>query len=211
MTAAVYLEELSSVMAELGPALAARSALIRVTPFRKLNSLRPALKLPSELLGDIFLMVCLSATEYGPIQRGYRDCITSTCHVWREVAISTTALWSSISLRYASGRAHYHLEGDDVPPDIVVPVPQLLALEIQRSKDHPLHLSINTFGGSMAWDALVDLIQPVVWRSKTIRISNFSGNFWPDTLLRIRDSPLHFPYLKSFRAFQSIPYPTSSA
>lgn len=89
---------------------------LRVARLRLANSTRPAVGLPSEILGLVFEMACFSNTHplatpeeaYGPILLDARHAIISICSKWRKVAFSTTSLWARISVTGDIWRPSYH-------------------------------------------------------------------------------------------------------
>jgi len=81
-----------------------------IAQLRAANRLRPV-SLPVELLGYVFELACqnieiarLNTLSIYSISigvsmvRGTRDAINSTCSWWREVALSTQALWRAIAI-----------------------------------------------------------------------------------------------------------------
>lgn len=179
--------ELMHEVLGLAPILAQKAALIHAAPFRKLNSLRPSVRLPSEVLEEIFLGACTA-----PGRRQTRSAIAATCHRWREIAITIPWLWSCISLE---NRRNY-----DRP---TFPPLELLTLELHRAKSQPLDVLIQFDGAnSNTWKDLVQEIIPFLSQSRSIQLRSVAkrgraGTCWSDVILSSGRGPRHFPRLRT--------------
>ncbi|KAF8882227.1 hypothetical protein BD779DRAFT_935519 [Infundibulicybe gibba] len=91
------------------------------------------LSLPVEILTEIFLC-CLDASEYiTPSRRDAPLLLCQICRHWREVALSTPLLWSS-------------LEVYERPP-----MPSLVQCWLERSQPYPVSLSIFPAAPMCGW------------------------------------------------------------
>lgn len=103
----------------------------QVAQNRRSNSERPAVNLPTELLFSIFIFACFDGAREEPwIEKNglrvVRHSINATCHRWRMAALACSPIWSII---YLVRTHHFSL-----------PSVELLELELERSKSHPLDL-----------------------------------------------------------------------
>jgi hypothetical protein len=143
----------------------------------------PIRKLPADVLTEIFTYVAendltgthKACTEFGdttvPSQfmvMGYR--LERVCSRWRRVALSTTALWSRISVPI-SPRHSIPVRQYGIP---TVPI---LRTILRRSREHPLDLTVVYVDGdpwtNLLWDMLFD--QRHRWQSLTIRMSDYTN------------------------------------
>jgi hypothetical protein len=109
--------------------------------FRAVLCPSPIQKLPAELLSEIFKLVfplthpypCVVDTEYSshiePLV------LARTCSHWRSVIYDTPSLWSGIQITLSSVR-------DDDDPNMIA-CDRAVAFILERSKDHPLSLTID--------------------------------------------------------------------
>ncbi|KAF9447403.1 hypothetical protein P691DRAFT_802514 [Macrolepiota fuliginosa MF-IS2] len=159
---------------------------------RKLLS--PILRLPSELLEHIF-MFCLPSQRFVPLyQQSAPLLLTSVNRLFRERALATPHLWSSLSIhRNSSGTGFY-------------PQPNLIQLFIDRSAAVPLSWSledakpsltvVDTNRPPMPVSQIVELYVPHAERWKHVRIDYGSG--WvPNTGLDRLPANSEFPLLET--------------
>lgn len=159
---------------------------------RKLLS--PILRLPSELLELIF-MFCLPSQRFVPLyQQSAPLLLTSVNRLFRERALATPHLWSSLSIhRNSSGTGFY-------------PHPNLIQLFIERSAAVPLSWSledakpsltvVDTNRPPMPVSQIVELYVPHAGRWKHVRIDYGSG--WvPNTGLDRLPARSQFPLLET--------------
>lgn len=160
---------------------------------RKLLS--PILRLPSELLEHIFTF-CLPSQRFVPLyQQSAPLLLTSVNRLFRERALATPHLWSSLSIhRNSSGTGFY-------------PHPSLIELFIERSAAVPLSWSledakpsltvVDTNRPPMPVSQIVELYVPHAERWKHVRIDYGSG--WvPNTGLDLIPANDQFPILETF-------------
>ena len=106
LTSDYYSKKVASLEGEIGAIdtkmaqLAQRRAFLR----RRINGLSPTARIPSEILIEIFQMACR------PVDNGHRKAVTplfigSICRLWRDIAWSTSLLWSTIVL-HVSRKQH---------------------------------------------------------------------------------------------------------
>ena len=166
--------------------------LLRLARVQHQNSLRPAVALPSELLGMIFALVCLESLQYDPqfddeyrwesaVDRRSRTGIISTCHRWCQVALATPLLWSRIFI--GTGVEYNDVSDSDgnVEPTYFVEPPNIsvLLLELERSGACQLDIivaerqDLYEDGGNHLfplWTSMVRALSEVMDRWKTVRI-----------------------------------------
>ncbi|KAF5359500.1 hypothetical protein D9756_003543 [Leucocoprinus leucothites] len=159
---------------------------------RKLLS--PILRLPSELLQHIFTF-CIPSQKFVPLyQQSAPLLLTSVNRLFRERALATPQLWSSLSIhRNSSGTGFY-------------PHPNLIQLFIERSAAIPLSWSledarpsltvVDTNRPPMPVSQIVELYVPHAERWKHVRIDYGSG--WvPNTGLDSLPANIQFPWLET--------------
>lgn len=140
---------------------------------RQLNASRPALLLPTEVLAHIFLQAPPQLLErftlhekiqVGNATRSIRLLISSVCHHWREVALGTPQLWSTISIQH-------EYCSDYIPPSTLKPDRELFALELQRASNHSLDLILSIprlLRNGERGDRFRPLLQSATVRSRSI-------------------------------------------
>lgn len=135
---------------------------LRTVASRAENAKLPAVSLPAELLGKIFLYTCSRDLRHEikvwnlrqhnfydrgrepsstRIVRQLRLPLTATCSRWREIAISTTLLWNCISIRLQEPRRNDPIEVPSISGGLVPSLRQL-QLELERSGTRPLQLRL---------------------------------------------------------------------
>ncbi|KAL0580627.1 hypothetical protein V5O48_001357 [Marasmius crinis-equi] len=116
----------------------------------------PVLRIPSELLGSIFIISVFGMGDDNPVMV---STLMLVCRYWADVVLDTPILFSKISVS---------------PHDSIDKARRKLA----RSKSCPLDISIN-FGPRMEYTSRVteqvihamDLIRPALWRTKSFSLS----------------------------------------
>ncbi|KAK0190118.1 hypothetical protein F5146DRAFT_652396 [Armillaria mellea] len=92
----------------------------------------PIWTLPVEILAEIFILAVDHRHSVDNLQSIPRV-VSRVCHLWRNVALSTSMLWSTL---YIDDTTRRH---DDPFPT------ELLQMYLERSKQQPLSLSVNSF------------------------------------------------------------------
>lgn len=108
--------------------------------------------------------------------------------LWRETVLLTPALWSFILVEFYDGVKSGAL-----------PSPHFLQLELERAKDVPLSISIQT-QSSMVVDTYdhIDLISPYIPQCRTLVILDEDGSSdWAERLVGRRGHPHAYPFLRS--------------
>jgi len=116
-------------------------------------------QLPSEIMGEIFLQ-CLLRKDYFVRPRSY-DAPMVLCgvsHHWREVALSTPALWSSISVLFIHGQLR--------------PNGLLARSWLERSGQHPLSIEL-VVEGDPRLESLAEVFQIFIPTYKRWRHARF--------------------------------------
>ncbi|KAJ8080502.1 hypothetical protein PM082_017335 [Marasmius tenuissimus] len=116
----------------------------------------PVLRIPSELLGSIFIISVFGMGDDNPVMV---STLMLVCRYWADVVLDTPVLFSKISVS---------------PHDPIDKARRKLA----RSKSCPLDISIN-FGPRMEYTSRVteqvihamDLIRPALWRTRSFSLS----------------------------------------
>ncbi|KAF8323389.1 hypothetical protein DL93DRAFT_2071114 [Clavulina sp. PMI_390] len=122
---------------------------------QNLNS--PAISIPPELLSRIFEFACHS--DFTPADfphktlrckslRDARNRISLVCRFWRDVALETSSLWSSIGICRATMPFHR----------VSFPKHALLPLEVRRSNGRSLDLRLHVEGPVSDWDSLAGAV-----------------------------------------------------
>jgi hypothetical protein len=111
----------------------------------------PVLTLPNEIVSDIFMHFLPAFPQYPPLTGLLSPTLlTHICRKWREIALSTPALWSAIGISYHDG--------------IQVPLKQkahILDLWLNRSRCCPLSLQ---FGGGSPRLDITQVLKTVIPR-----------------------------------------------
>lgn len=171
-----------------------KAVLLRARRLHAINLRRPAVALPPEILGDIFLYACLDYLTQFDVYKHHdavksfkpptaRYSIASVCYRWRQVAVSTSALWSSIFIHSTALRR-------------VVPRLPLLVLELARSGNRPLDLTIQCSDRFNQQNEMFPIIRAALPRCEKI-ILRGDQEKWPNDLMSSID-PIPFPNLRSF-------------
>ncbi|KAK7041705.1 hypothetical protein VNI00_008994 [Paramarasmius palmivorus] len=90
----------------------------------------PIRRMPPEILGHIFTMAC-EDNYIGPFQLPQAIVASNICRRWREVAMETPRMWSSMTIPFQEWER-------DLPR-----LPQIIQLFLERSKTSPLTLRMN--------------------------------------------------------------------
>ena len=196
---------------------------MRIHHLCHLNSERPAVALPPELLSEIFLFACARQHDtrdrrrflHGEISRRDRYNITRTCHAWRETAIAATALWCCISIVVGdpvdyedddseddSDEGSDEVSTDDLeiePEDfrLVQPKFHTLQLDLKRAGDRPLMILIRAVGALPDhWGVEAAALRAALPRSRFLCIVDLEDADLLSAL--ITEQPIAFPLLKTF-------------
>ena len=153
------LGELASIAGNLASTLLQESAHVYSVVLYRQNAQLPVVALPPEILADIFVYACSRPhneddypyhyTHLEPpishIVRRVRHAIGATCRRWREVLLSTTLLWSSISIEVALQghkiRDFYGPPSSDEKYEFT-PSLEMLEVELARAGTRPLRLGL---------------------------------------------------------------------
>lgn len=149
--------------------------------------LSPIRRLPTETLSHI-LTFCKDnyITPDGPNTLISGLAFELVCHHWRRVALATTALWSTLSLK--------------PPPDTVVRAPKqagratkLTELLLQKSKTEPLDITlvIEELSLEEEFRAIFPRIQAEAYRWKALRIYSSARNGPHNLLKEVHIRALH--------------------
>ena len=126
--------ELIPALNDEADAVQRAAARLRARDYRQINSLRPAVALPVEILANIFLLSnCGTAPDKLRKPLKPRLTILSVCHHWRIAALGTPDLWTLLSLRVERSGGRLSLE----------PAPQFLEWMLERASNRPLSLTIS--------------------------------------------------------------------
>ena len=154
------LGELASIAGSLATALQQESERVRSLAHYRRNGQLSVVALPPEVLSDIFVYACSRPSEVdadhsyydqnleppeSDLVRQVRHTIGVTCRRWREVLLSTTLLWSSISIEVAlqDNKRHEQFgppssgEENEFTPGL-----GMLELELARSGTRPLRFRL---------------------------------------------------------------------
>ena len=181
------LAELASIAGSLATTLQQESDSVRCAGHLRHNAQLPIAALPAELLADIFAYACSWTTQadenlcdldeeleppYSELRHD-RHAIGATCTRWREIVVSTTLLWSSISVEVAwiDDRPHERY----APPSSddgyqLIPSLQMVELELERSGTRLLHFQLMVQYRLEMPAELVKLIQNIFPRCVTIHL-----------------------------------------
>lgn len=165
------------------------NALLSALP--RLNSSRPVVSLPPELLGEIFNFACLDhpsyrSGTYQTINRRVRFFISATCHSWRDIALRTPLLWRTIT-------TCSNYSGQVYPPL------SFIKLDLSRASKHPLRIRINTTGDVRPpWKELLEVFRSVSSQCQSICISGVDMHAFEEFFLAGPDNkfaPIEFTLL----------------
>ena len=198
------LEEFGLLLESLGHSFKEKATSMRVNHFRHLNSKRSAANLPPELLSEIFLLACARHDAvardrhmHGDISRRARHNITSTCHAWRETAVTTTSLWNCISVvigKDAPCNYPYKVSHGDyaLNPSTIYS----LQLEMKRAGNRPLRLLIQ-IEGDLSDDGDLELaaLRAALSRSRFLCITDCGSASVFSALMT--EHPIPFPHLRA--------------
>ena len=196
--------EITAVIRELLRALDDEKAvvwaamdLLPVRDKQKLNSSRPAVALPVEILAHIFLFACIDAI-YPTKPRLIRSAIAATCHHWRVSAIGTPALWSQMFLGISKRPSSTSVVSPGSDHVVLRPHTSLVDLELERASSWPLNLTISI---SYLFDSALRISAPDIFtiraalsRSEVVKVSAANSGL----LVSIFSPTLPFPSLTSF-------------
>ncbi|KAF5337596.1 hypothetical protein D9758_014935 [Tetrapyrgos nigripes] len=164
--------------------------------------LAPIRRLPSDILGRVFSLLCAENSIYLKLDLP-AFCLSQVCAKWRKLVLSTPSLWSSLYVDAECSRPDEHVKA-------------LVDLYLQRSKHHPLHLRLSMLREtSLASDVLKSIsAHSARWRSLSLKIrpillkeDNFpsvKSNLPSLTRLRIWQLRLQ-PNAGSFEVFRIAP------
>ena len=144
--------------------------------------------LPTELLADIFVYACSRPQDDGDhshydeylepphsnLVRQVRHVVGATCRRWREVVLSTTQLWSPISVEVAlqDNKVHEFYSPPSFGEEIMLtPSLEMLGLELARSGTRPLRLHLFVQHQLEMPAELFELIEEAFPRCVTIYLS----------------------------------------
>ena len=214
-------------MEELALIFRGETAQLRSTVSRRQNARLPAVALPSELLSEIFIHACCrdyhgeaKARHDGhffynesleptgsPIIRQLREPLAATCSRWREIAISTTLLWNSISIQLRIPRVpDPRHPASPIKP--LIPSVNQVHLELERSGTRPIQLRLIINHTSFHernrpapadWRGLVAVIEAHLPRCSRIHFQVDSAALLDDLLNMTFSTTL--PHLLSFSVF----------
>jgi hypothetical protein len=124
------------------------------------EALVPVQRLPPEILVAIFEetigLRCIQCLPSPPVPVPLLV-ISSVSNYWRQVTISTPALWSHVDI----GKNNAHLR---------------VKLWIERSQNHPLFVHLNAFTTSQAIPKVIELLAPHVSRISSFQLRDITRN-----------------------------------
>ncbi|KAJ7444048.1 hypothetical protein FB451DRAFT_1568526 [Mycena latifolia] len=146
----------------------------------------PVLTLPIEITSRIFVHCLPTHGRVEPSRYAAPLVLAQICHHWRDIAVSTCALWSSMYIRQLGlgwpAGMHSHAS--------------MIQTWLLRAKGHPISLGINP--GIFT----TDRVSRVMADTLVSLIPSFSGqirrldlHLWPDQLDRLRQLHLSLPNL----------------
>ncbi|KAK7049396.1 hypothetical protein VNI00_005997 [Paramarasmius palmivorus] len=104
----------------------------KMAKYRSLLS--PVHKMPPEVLGNVFAFACEEQTvSFRPDHIPQPLLLSAVCGRWREVAVATPFLWTSININFAAWEKVEHYRH----------LLQQTQLFLERSKISPLHIYLN--------------------------------------------------------------------
>lgn len=131
-------------------------ALTRTDP-TFLNSQRPAVDLPSELLEEIFSLACSLPSDRDAHRA--RHSITSTCHWWRVVAISQPSLWLNIIVPVSKEHTFDN---------------EAVACALDRSSGRCVDVTVKHRGlvKPKLWHHILNSLRVLLWYSRTLKLED---------------------------------------
>lgn len=211
VVAPTKIEEFGLSLELLGRSFKEKATALRVDHFRRLNSERPAVTLPPELLSEIFLFACAHKEDahdhhqflHGEISRWTRHNITSTCLAWRETALAVTSLWNCISIVIGSRDDYKNDEPDEdseIEPEdhrLAAHNPYPLQWNLKRAGDRPFKLLIRVVGTlPHHWGPELAALRAALPRSRFLCIVDRKDAGLVSAL--VTGQPIPFPHLKTF-------------
>ncbi|KAJ7223507.1 hypothetical protein GGX14DRAFT_658360 [Mycena pura] len=154
----------------------------------------PVLTLPVEIISRIFLRCLPSHGRIAPSPTTAPLLLAQICRHWREVALSTSRLWSSLYL-YGGWDSDTIYGRRTVPVDLQEQ--NLLRTWFARAKGSPLSLGLN-FQFRMASTALLDLVS-----SYASQIQHLDLHMWPEQFQEFRPFLTPFPLLQHLATVHS--------
>lgn len=213
------LEELVAITKELSASLDLECRIVKAYEYRRRNGELPAVQLPSEILGEIFLYACTRPPRSGEIKDVHavsrtRSRISVTCYRWREVSLGTTALWSYISAEFLtkpfpkSEPYWYHDHKQQRPAHLIIPGVPTLCMQLQRAGKRPLDLVVRCNDGNGAEESILLTLAKVLPRCHSIDIDLWAWNCYHGSLgATLRNPPITVPVpLLHSITFQNLPF-----
>ncbi|KAF7326927.1 F-box domain-containing protein [Mycena venus] len=130
-----YIEELENTQRQLESQLAA--------------VVYPLLNLPKEIISMIFVQCLPAHGRVRPSPRKAPLLLAQICRLWREIALSTSQIWSSMDLMFDFGYVGGHY--GNVPNPGALP---LLRTWLFRAKDRPISLTLRSHHNQLSPDVL---------------------------------------------------------
>ena len=186
---------LATILTPFAYELRHKAAVLQAARNRHSNSLLSVMKLHPEILSEIFLYACFdsadseSTTWLSPntLPRNYRQLrhdISSVCHYWRRVVVTTSALWSHILIETRNTKAW-----------------SFIALELERSAKRSLSFSFLSHSRNPErWDVELPAIRDALPRAKSIYIRDLGEAGIVGDLMGALHPPTRFPHLQFFSA-----------
>ncbi|KAJ7770510.1 hypothetical protein B0H16DRAFT_1515718 [Mycena metata] len=152
------------------------------------NIVYPVLTLPPELVSQIFVQCLPNHGRVRPRAHAPPHSLSQVCHLWREIALSSWDLWSSVDLLFIR------------PPGSPREFPNTGALPLLetwflRAKDSPLSVTIRS-GDAKLDPRILSLISSVAGRIRSLELH---VEVEEDALPLCRTHTT-FPYLRRFAA-----------
>ncbi|KAJ7236206.1 hypothetical protein C8J57DRAFT_1571073 [Mycena rebaudengoi] len=144
----------------------------------------PVLTLPVEITSSIFLHRLPSHGRVIPSPSRAPLVLAQICHHWREVALSTGELWSSLYLSTSFYLAY------TMPPARDHALRSLIQTWFSRAKTTPLSLGLN-FQISKVSPALLELVSSFAGQIRRLDLHLYKGQF-----LQLRNIQTRFPLLQ---------------
>ncbi|KAK1235266.1 hypothetical protein PQX77_001515 [Marasmius sp. AFHP31] len=157
---------------------------LKNTVERYRSLLSPIRRLPAEILAHIFSFACTRNEIGSDPPPAFR--LSMVCGHWRDVALSTAGLWSSLFILFVKWQNRFPA------------LRRVVLMFMERSGVHPLHLSLSVYiksnaKANMEMQSVVDVLTRSCSRWEEVMLASFTEASCLDALLRYNGS---FPALQ---------------